>query len=452
MPDRPFTVGVLSSPAMFRDVAPFCADMDDVSIEAVSMKSLRKIDGIDLFVCEANGCNDTLKEHILAVQEAKPDLPIVVVTHSMEYEAGIELLRMKITDYLALPNDQRRFYELLSRSAEAHAAQRRQRQFLEHKTTVSGFDQIVGRSPRLLETFRLTRKVIASEYMTALVLGETGTGKELLVKAIHYNSSNREHPFVEINCSALPETLLESELFGFEKGAFTDARDRKMGLFELAGKGTIFLDEIGDISPLVQSKLLKVIEEKMLRRLGGVENIPVQSRIIAATSKNLEELVQKGQFRQDLYFRLHILPLHLPPLREREDDIPLLCEHFLRHFNAVHRKTISGFTPEATALLLKHRWQGNIRELKHAIERAVVLCDESVLGAAHFELQAHARTAQPKKADSRTFSADLESTTLSEVERRFALEVLKSVNGNKSQASALLGISRPRLDRILKQN
>jgi transcriptional regulator with PAS, ATPase and Fis domain len=273
------------------------------------------------------------------------------------------------------------------------------------------------------------------------------------VKVIHYNSANKEHPFVEINCSAIPETLLEAELFGYEKGAFTDARDRKIGLFELAGKGTIFLDEIGDVNLFVQSKLLKVIEEKVMRRLGGVENIPVQARIIAATSKNLEELVHKGAFRQDLYFRLHILPLLLPPLRDRENDIPVLCEYFLSHFNAVHHKNITGITREAMHLLQKHQWKGNIRELKHAVERAVVLCDEELLDSTSFDLQSlgHRSLAVPEERGEQAISIDLQKTTLAEMEQRFTLEVLRSVNGNKSRAASVLNISRPRLDRILKQ-
>ncbi|HLP14899.1 MAG TPA: sigma-54 dependent transcriptional regulator [Bacteroidota bacterium] len=452
MHTHPFVIGVHSSPAMYRDIEPFCADIDDLTVRSVTMKTVRRNGDIDLFVYEMNGNIEEMKENIIELQETKPSLPIIIVTRSSEYETGIELLRMKITDFLVLPNDQRRLYTLIQRTFQESRTRTRQQQFLEHKTTISGFDHIIGRSPQLLETFRLTRKVIESDYMTTLILGETGTGKELLVKAIHYNSANKEHPFVEINCSAIPESLLESELFGFEKGAFTDARERKVGLFELAGKGTIFLDEIGDINPLVQSKLLKVIEEKVMRRLGGVENIPVQARIIAATSKNLEDLVHKGHFRQDLYFRLHILPLVLPPLRERESDIPLLCEHFLTQFNGVHRKSIKGYTSEAMQLLRKHHWRGNIRELKHAIERAVVLCDETMLGVGHFEIHTHARPTSAKKQDTRIFSAAMEKTTLSDVERQFAQEVLESVGGNKSQAAVMLGISRPRLDRILKQS
>lgn len=448
---QPFTIGVYSSPSMLRDIRPFCADMDDVLLQPVTMRTAKKNAGLDVLIYEANGCVDELKEHIAELQEMIPALPIVVVTRHAEYEAAVELLRMKIADYLVLPGDQRRLYGLIQTSFHEKKTKAQQQEFIGQKTAASGFDNIIGKSPQLLETFRLARKVIASDYMTALVLGETGTGKELLVKAIHYNSANREHPFVEINCSAIPETLLESELFGFEKGAFTDARERKMGLFELAGKGTIFLDEIGDINPLVQSKLLKVIEEKTVRRLGGIDNIPVQARIVAATSRNLEELVQKGQFRQDLYFRLHIIPLVLPPLRERESDIPLLCDHFLAQFNRIHRKAVKGFTPEAMEHLRRQPWRGNIRELRHAIERAVVLNEEAMLGIAHFEMPASQRLSPSKKQEEKLFSAPIEKTTLADVERQYARAVLKSVNGNKSQAAAMLGISRPRLDRLLKQ-
>jgi two-component system, NtrC family, response regulator AtoC len=448
-----FTIGVSASAAFFREIEPACSGIKDVKIHAVSLRSVLKHAAIDLFICEMPDEFDVLRTNVMDVQEAKPVLPIIVVTHAAAYDVGVALLRMKVADFLVLPDDQRRLYALIENFAAERKARLLQQEFLDHKTTVSDFDQIIGQSPQLLETFRLTRKVIASDYMTALVLGETGTGKELLVKVIHYNSSNREHPFVEINCSAIPETLLEAELFGYEKGAFTDARDRKIGLFELAGKGTIFLDEIGDVNMLVQSKLLKVIEEKVMRRLGGVENIPVHARIIAATSKNLEDLVHKGLFRQDLYFRLHILPLLLPPLRDRENDIPILCEYFLAQFNAVHHKSITGITREAMAVLMKHPWRGNIRELKHAMERAVVLCDDAMLDVTSFDLKsgAHRPHAVSAAHDDHSFSMDLHKTSLVEMEQRFASEVLRSVNGNKSQAASVLAISRPRLDRILKQ-
>jgi DNA-binding NtrC family response regulator len=444
---------VLSSAALFSEIESVCGGLADAVLHPLSMRSLLKNSTPGILLYEMPDDVDVLRDQLAEVQEAKPSLPIIVVTHAAAYDIGVSLLRMKIADFLVLPHDQRRLYSLLEEIVKEWRTRIQQQEFLSHKAEVSDFDQIIGKSPQLLETFRLTRKVIESEYMTALVLGETGTGKELLVKVIHYNSSNKEYPFVEINCSAIPETLLEAELFGYEKGAFTDARERKIGLFELAGKGTIFLDEIGDVNLLVQSKLLKVIEEKVMRRVGGVENIPVQARIIAATSKNLEDLVHKGAFRQDLYFRLHILPLVLPPLRDRENDIPVLCRHFLDHFNALHRKHITGITRDAMALLVKHQWKGNIRELKHAMERAVVLCDDTVLGVSAFDLKASAprQYAAAQSHEEHAFSMNLQKATLVEMEERFAREVLRTVNGNKSQAATVLGISRPRLDRILKQ-
>ena len=448
-----FIVGIHSSSALHSEIELLCADIPGITLSTVTIKSLVKKASADLFIYEIDGSMETLRNEISTLQQAKPALPIVVVTHHPAYDVGIELLRLKIKDYLVFPKDHRRLYVLVQNTFQEWKTQIQQQQFLEHKTSVYDFNQIIGKSPQLLETLRLTRKVIASDYMTTLILGETGTGKELLVKAIHYNSSNKAHPFVEINCSAIPETLLESELFGYEKGSFTDARERKIGLFELADKGTIFLDEIGDISLLMQSKLLKVIEEKTMRRLGGTENIPVHARIVAATSKNLEELVRKGMFRQDLYFRLRILPLVLPPLRDRENDIPLLADYFLNHFNTIHRKNITGFTPEAVRHLQHHTWDGNVRELKHAVECAVVLCDKTIIDTSNFDFNHSPKTSafSSDQKNKLTFSMHLEKTTLSEIEQQLVNEVLRSVQGNKSQAASLLGVSRARLSRILKQ-
>ncbi len=437
----------------YREIERVCGSIDETSIRPISVRSALRNAVADLFIYEMPEDFDTLRAHIIELQAAKPSLPIIVVARDAAYDVGVTLLRMKILDYLVLPDDHRRLFSVAQTVAHEWKTRRQQREFLDHKAAALDFGQIIGKSPQLLETFRLTRKVIASEYMTALVLGETGTGKELLVKVIHYNSTNREHPFVEINCSAIPETLLEAELFGYEKGAFTDARERKIGLFELAGKGTIFLDEIGDVNLLVQSKLLKVIEEKTMRRLGGVDNIPVQARIIAATSKNLEDLVHRGLFRQDLYFRLHIVPLLLPPLREREGDIRVLCDHFLAHFNAIHRKHITGISHEAMSLLVKHQWKGNIRELKHAMERAVVLCEDTVLGATAFDFHATSGRLHGAAAKKTPATPDgTPKTTMAEMEQQLVHDALRSVNGNKKAAAALLAISRPRLDRILKES
>jgi len=298
--------------------------------------------------------------------------------------------------------------------------------------------------------------------MTVLIMGDTGTGKELFARAIHYNGVNKNSPFVDIACSALPETLLESELFGYEKGAFTDAKERKIGLFELAGDGTIFLDEIGDISLATQSKLLRVIEDRSMRRLGGVRDVPVRARIIAATSADLDAKMQAGQFRKDLYHRLKILPLELPPLRDRIDDIPELASAFLKSFNAAYSKSIKGVTHQAMQTLMDHEWEGNVRELKHSIERAVLLEEGEWLTEEDFEFGTRKErqtkrklvinrpdSLPPKEVDTLMLLVPLDHASLDEVQRMLAEKVLEHFGGNKTRAAKKLNVSRPRLDRIL---
>ena len=299
--------------------------------------------------------------------------------------------------------------------------------------------------------------------MTVLITGETGTGKELFARAIHYNGKNRNSPFVDIACSALPETLLESELFGYERGAFTDAKERKIGLFELAGDGSIFLDEIGDISLATQSKLLKVIEDRSMRRVGGVRDVPVRARVIAATSVDLEAKMRTGEFRKDLYHRLKILPLELPPLRERKEDIPLLCRSFLDSFNREYNKKIRGLTPHALQILMEHDWEGNVRELKHSIERAFLLEESDWITEHDFDFESRKaapvrrnvvinkpESLPPKEVDTLMLLIPLDRASLTEVQRMLAQKVLEHIGSNKAKAAKILGISRPRLDRILR--
>jgi len=310
---------------------------------------------------------------------------------------------------------------------------------------------------------QLTQKA-AHNNAPVLIQGEEGTGKELIAKAIHYNSENRLQPFVEIGCSVIPENLLESELFGHEKGAFTDARQQKKGLFEVAGRGTIFLDEIGDISPAIQSKLIKVTEEKKMRRLGGVHDIPVYARIIAATSKDLEEMVESGTFRKDLYYRLNVLTIDLPPLRERRTDIPLLANHYMEQFAKLFNKTVEGFSDGAMSLLMQQSWEGNVRELKHAVERAVLLSESRWIEPSHFDNFPRTDDAFPSGeahhiqldlgATSGALHIDfsLENLNLTHVEKLVVREILRRFGGNKSRTARALNISRPRLDRILSQD
>jgi two-component system response regulator AtoC len=332
----------------------------------------------------------------------------------------------------------------------------------------TGYHDVVGVSRKMTELMNFVRKVASSEASTILIQGESGTGKDLIAKAIHYQSSRQDHPFVPINVSAIPETLLESELFGHEKGAFTDAKAMKKGLFEMADGGTLFLDEIGELSPFLQAKLLRVLEDQVIRRVGGVRDIQVEVRVIAASNRDLERAVRENHFRQDLYYRLAIISIFIPPLRERKEDLLALVEFFIDHYNRKFRKTVRGLTEDARRLLLNYDWPGNVRELKNAIERAMILEEDSVLRPAylpfsvtqpHAGITAFEHTSSPPAggqplADGRflpPLSIPDGGTSLEEVERALVELALRQAGGNQTHAARLLDISRDALRYKMKK-
>jgi len=313
--------------------------------------------------------------------------------------------------------------------------------------------------------------VAASEASTILIQGESGTGKDLIAKAIHYQSSRQDKPFVAINCSAIPETLMEAELFGHEKGAFTDAKQMKKGLFETAHGGTLFLDEIGELSPLLQAKLLRVLEDQVIRRVGGVRDMQVDVRVVAASNRDLEKAVREGNFRQDLYYRLAIIAIFIPPLRERTEDILPLVEFFINLYNRKFKKSVRGISPETRRLLLAHNWPGNVRELKNSIERAMILEEEAVLrqnylpfavgeaarsGRTAFE---HSSASAPDNGGKTLANGRVlprlyipeEGTSLEEVERAMVELAMRQANNNQTHAARLLDISRDALRYKLKK-
>jgi len=295
------------------------------------------------------------------------------------------------------------------------------------------FENIIAKSSKMRQVIEAI-KVVAKSNATVLIAGESGTGKELIAQAIHSQSYRKDKPFIAISCAALPESLLESELFGHEKGAFTGAHAQRRGKFEIANRGTLFLDEIGEMSANIQVHLLRVLEEKEFTRVGGNELIKVDVRVISATNKDIKQAVANGQFREDLYYRLNVVAIELPPLRERKEDIPLLAQHFLKKFAVENQKEITAFSPEATDFLLKYEWPGNVRELENALERAVILAQNSCIEAADLRqenlLLAH--LAPPEES-------------LREVEKNHILNTLNETGGNYSEAARILGISRATL-------
>jgi len=309
------------------------------------------------------------------------------------------------------------------------------------------FPEIIGESPKMLEVFNIMRKVIKTD-STVLITGETGTGKELVARAIHYNGARKDGAFVAVNCSALTETLLETELFGHVKGSFTGAIAEKKGLFEVADKGTFFMDEIGDISPNLQAKLLRVLQEGVIKKVGGTQDIKVDVRLIAATNRDLTKEVERGSFRRDLYYRISVVEIHLPPLRERKEDIPLLAEHFLKRFSQKVNKNIKGFSPSALKLLCDYDWPGNVRELEHEIERAVILSETEEITPDDLSERIRSGGMLLKIEEIKTRSL---KGVLSSYEKKIIAELLTELRWNKTKVAEVLGITRQALNKKIER-
>lgn len=378
-------------------------------------------------------------EVLRQIKEMNPKISVVVMTAYDDMKTTVEAIKLGAFEYLVKPIN---FIELdltLDKLRQIKSLETKVSYFIEEQQKEYTIDNIVGRSPQMREVFKLIGSV-ANTRTNVLIQGESGTGKELVAKAIHYNSPWRSEPFIVINCSALSETLLESELFGHVKGAFTDAVTETKGKFEIAGKGTLFLDEVGDISLNLQSKLLRVIETRDYMKVGGEKILRAEARIIAATNQNLKALVEKGKFREDLYYRLKVVEINLPPLRERREDIPELVAYLLEKINRELRKNVRIVPPEVMKMLVEAPWRGNVRELENVLTRAVILARGEVILPEYIFLE-------PEPP--RVYSEELKP--LKEVEREYIQHVLWKVNGNKLRASQILGISRPTLDKKIKE-
>ena len=372
------------------------------------------------------------------LHETDPELPVILVTAYGTVASAVRAMKAGAFDYIEKPlsrEDVRHTVEKALALTRLVAENRVLREELERQYD---FSAIVGTSPEMLEILRLAGEVAQTD-ATVLITGESGTGKELLSRAIHYNSPRAGHPFVAINCATLPENLLESELFGYEKGAFTGADRRKIGRFELASGGTLFLDEIGDMSTAVQVKLLRVLEEGEFTRLGGTDTLSADVRLIVATNKNLANLVHDREFRDDLYYRINVFPIQLPALRERPRDILSLARHFLRDLSERTGKLVTEIEPEARRALLQSDWAGNVRELKNVLERAVILTQGTSIGIKH--LPARLRQGHAPQT-SATFGLPAGGLDMEDLERMLLVQALEQAQHNKSEAARLLGMSR----------
>ena len=368
-------------------------------------------------------------------KEVSPDTQVILMTAYSTVENAVEAMRLGAYHYVNKPFNLDEVALLIEKALETGRLRREVRTLRTSQGRDYGFDAIIGASPAMVRAKAMLARIASSPASTVLLTGETGTGKDLGAKAIHYNSDRAARPFVNITASALPEQLLESELFGHERGAFTDARQQKRGLFETADGGTVFLDEIGEMAPGLQAKLLRFLEEKTFKRVGGLADIRVDVRVIAATNRDLESEVNAGKFREDLFYRLQVMPVLLPPLREREGDIGLLIDHYIDRYNREFRKRVKGVTPEAMAILQQYRWPGNIRELRNAIERAMLLTDREWLEPDDFtNLKPGVRWPQ--------FRLPVNGVVLEEVERQLVVQALERAHGNQTHAGQLLGINR----------
>ena len=369
------------------------------------------------------------------IKERKPDTLVILMTAYSTVENAVEAMRLGAYHYINKPFNVDEVALLVEKALETSQLRREVKAIRSSQRSDFGFEAIVGTSPPMQAVKALLARVAVSPASTVLLTGETGTGKDLAAKAVHYNSDRANRPFVNITCSAIPEQLLESELFGHERGAFTDARQQKRGLFETADGGTVFLDEVGEMAPALQAKLLRFLEEKTFKRVGGLVDVHVDVRVIAATHRNLEQLVREGKFREDLFYRLHVMPIALPVLRERHGDVPLLVNYFVDRFNGEFKKKVTRVSAAAMKMLEDYGWPGNIRELRNAIERAMLLIDGPVLEASHLTMLA------PAMATS-TFQLPPEGVKLEELERQLLVQALERSRGNQTQAGELLGINR----------
>ena len=405
-----------------------------------------KTSSVDLIITDMKLPGKSGLEFLKQVREIDPDIPVIVITAFATVQNAVEAMKAGAIDYITKPFTVEEIEVKIDKALAAiklikeNQVLHLENEYLREQEQYH-FSEIVGQSPPMHHIYDLVEKV-APANSPVLILGESGTGKELIARAIHYNSPRKDSPFVKVNCAALAEGVLESELFGHEKGAFTGAIRRKPGRFEIAGEGTIFLDEISEISLSTQVKLLRVLQEKEFERVGGTETLKMKARLVAASNQNLEVLISEKKFRKDLYYRLNVVSLHLPPLRERSEDIPLLVHHFIKKYNQESGKKVQGITPEAMKFLINYTWPGNIRELENVIERAIVLTSQPNIDLDDLPQNIIKRNALQSNDGQEDESL---MKRIEEYEKNLIFNALMKTKGNISRAAESLGIKRTTL-------
>ena len=417
----------------------------EVDKAAAAEEGLKLADRADLVLTDLRLPGMNGLELLARIRRQNSQAPVIVMTAFGTVENAVEAMKSGATDFLLKPFSLDHLTAVVNKALEYRALRDENRQLREELGRRYEFANIIGRSAPMQEIFSTIERVAPSR-ATVLLGGESGVGKDLIARAIHFHSPRRDRPFVKINCTAIPENLMESELFGYEKGAFTGASQSKPGKFEQADTGTVFLDEIGDVPGSIQVKLLRVLQEREFERLGSNKTLHADLRVIAATNQDLRAALEQGTFREDLYYRLNVVPISIPPLRARKDDIPFLVEHFLHKLGPDSGSRVTSVSDAAMKKLLEYHWPGNVRELQNVMERSMVLCTGDHLGASDIKIES---TPRPRAADGVPFIP--EGLTLDEYEQEIIREALRRADGNKSHAARLLGLTRNALRYRLTQ-
>jgi DNA-binding NtrC family response regulator len=404
---------------------------------------------LDMMLPDANG-KDLLQKWL----KEYPEMPIIFMTAHGDIPTAVECLRCGAYDFLTKPVEKPLMLKTIENALNHSTIVKKVNvltQLTKRETDNTHLNDVIASSPVMLKTIEMLKLVAQSDFSCLMIKGESGTGKGLLAHTIHKMGGRADKPFVEVNCSALPPNLIESELFGHKKGAFTDAKEDRMGLFEMADTGTLFLDEIGDMDYNLQAKLLKVMEEQKFRRLGSTKDVEVNVAIIAATNQKVEKLVEENKFREDLYYRLSVIPIEIPPLRERMEDIEALAEHFIRFFSRKFGKEIQGFSPEAMKIMKSYPWPGNVREFRNVVERGSILTQEPLISDPEILFPSGMASHAPKPVSNENGEVDFPAMPLAKAEELVIKAAMREADGNKNQAAKILGLHRTTLYKKLEE-